>query len=104
MDSDQPKILIVDNDMRATRKLMEYIRNYGGIVRETNVKDFRILSITPEEFTTSVPISFGTTFDHIIIDEVPECVPFAEEDNTRSKDNFRPASDWNYLNLRKKRF
>lgn len=104
MDSDQPKILIVDNDMRTTRKLMEYIQNYGGIVRETNIKDFQILSITPDEFTKSVPISFGTKFDHVIFDEVPECAPFAEEDNVRSKDNFRPASDWNYLNLRKKRF
>lgn len=107
MDSlDKPKILVVDYQARATRKLMEYMQAYGRVLREDRIStsDFQIISITPDEFTKSVPISYGTNFDHIIFDEVPECSTHAEEDNPRSKDNFRPASDWNYLQLRKKKW
>lgn len=105
MDSpDQPKILIVDDNRRSTTKLMEYMQAYGRVIREDRIstKDFQIISITPDEFTKPTPISIGTTFDMMMFDEVPECTSFAE--NIRGKDNFRPASDWNYLQLRKKKW
>jgi len=42
----------------------------------------------------------------IFIDECPPCQPavITNQDDHRSKDNFRPASDWNYLQLRKKKW
>lgn len=97
------KVLLVD-DTRLAR-LSEAFKDLEKAMKYAFAYGSPPLAITATTISTGKVVSY----DKYILDEyvtnfeAPEQVETAPEDY-RSKDNLRPSSDWNYLQLRKRKW